>query len=201
MGETTDNAGARKSKGKARAKKHSAKIDMTPMVDLAFLLLTFFILTTTLAEQKEIDLVMPSDSKPDPVNNAVNIILTGDDKIFYYTGELRADTKLSESNFKNIRKIIQKKNQKVIDNIELYKMKHKGGDFIEDSVHIKAILKIQKDAQGAVVVIKYDSLAKYRNTIDMVDEMEVCGVPSGRYAIVKKLEAAEKALLRDAKKK
>lgn len=200
MGETADNAGARKPKGKARAKRNSTKIDMTPMVDLAFLLLTFFILTTTLAQEKELDIVMPADGPPNPANNAVNIILSGDDKIFYYTGELHADTKLTESNFKDIRDVIKKKNGTVVDRIKKYKKDHPGANFVEDSTHIKAIEKIEEDPNGAVIVIKYDSLAKYRNTIDMVDEMEVCGVPSGRYAIVKKLEPAEKALLRVANK-
>lgn len=199
MGEISDSKGVRKPK--VRAKRHSTKIDMTPMVDLAFLLLTFFILTTTLAEEKELDIVMPADGPPNPVNNAVNLILTGDDKIFYYTGELKDDTKLTASNFKDIRDVIKEKNERVVTRIERYKTLHAGGNFEEDSVHIKAIQKIEQDPAGAVVVIKYDSLAKYRNTIDMVDEMEVCGVPSGRYAIVKKLEPAEIRMLNEAKKK
>jgi biopolymer transport protein ExbD len=200
MGETAGNDGGRKPRGKTRAKKQSTRIDMTPMVDLAFLLLTFFILTTTLAEEKDIDIIMPSDGPPNPVNNAVNIILSGDDRIFYYAGELVADTKLTESDFKAIRKVIQSKNETIIKRIKRYKESHTGGNFDEDSVHIKAIKKIQEDPHGAVVVIKYDSLAKYRNAIDMVDEMESCGITSGRFAIVKELVPAEKELLRDAKK-
>lgn len=201
MGELSGIEGGRKVRGKTRVKKHSTKIDMTPMVDLAFLLLTFFILTTTLVEEKELDIVMPAgDAPPNPVNNAVNIILSGDDKIFYYTGELHDDTKLTASNFKDIRNVIAEKNEKIISRINKYKKSNSEGNFDEDSVHIKAIKKIQSDPDGAVVVIKYDSLARYRNTIDIIDEMEVCGVPSGRFALVKKLEAAEKLMLRNAKK-
>ena len=77
--------------GKKRAKKASTKIDMTPMVDLAFLLLTFFMLTTTFAKPNVMQLTMPVKEKnPNPeeqtkikASQAVTVILAPDDKIFY----------------------------------------------------------------------------------------------------------------------
>ena len=83
---------------KKRAKKSSTNIDMTPMVDLAFLLLTFFMLTTTFSKPKTMELTMPVDddtTKKQKVNNALTFLLTDKDKVFYYFGEFKAEeTKL-----------------------------------------------------------------------------------------------------------
>lgn len=192
--------GGGKGKGKARAKKHSTKIDMTPMVDLAFLLLTFFILTTTLAEQKTLDIILPVDDKnleeQPKVNNAITVIMSADDKIYYYEDELKTETKMEETDFKGIRNVIAKKNEVVVKKLNTYYKdpKNKGADF-NDSIHKNEIKAIQSIRESAFVIIKYDSLAKYRNAIDLVDEMDICGVPPGKYAIVKQLEKAEKVMI------
>ena len=199
-------AGGGGNKGKKRAKKHSTKIDMTPMVDLAFLLLTFFILTTTLAEQKTLDIILPTNDVPPEdqpkVNNAITVILSGEDRIFYYEGELKTETKLTETTFKGVRVTIAKKNKVVAEPLDKYYKSDKniGADF-NDSIHKLEIKKIQDNPNGAFVIIKYDSLARYRNAIDIVDEMDVCGVPPGKYAIVKQLEKAEKVMLFNEKNK
>jgi biopolymer transport protein ExbD len=78
-------------KGKKRAKKSSTKVDMTPMVDLAFLLLTFFVLTTTFAKPKVMSLVYPAKLtdeelakiEPTKINNAITFLLT-EDKIYFH---------------------------------------------------------------------------------------------------------------------
>ncbi|MFN5845914.1 MAG: ExbD/TolR family protein, partial [Flavobacteriia bacterium] len=87
--------GGHDKKGKKRAKKSSTRVDMTPMVDLAFLLLTFFVLTSTFSKPKVMSLVYPA--KPDPnekiepqkINNAITFLLS-EDKIFYYSGQYYA---------------------------------------------------------------------------------------------------------------
>jgi biopolymer transport protein ExbD len=183
-------------KRKVRARKLLTKIDMTPMVDLAFLLLTFFILTTTLHEPKTLDLVMPSEPgyiEPNPVNNAITLILSGENKVYYYEDELETSTVLKETDFGKVRQLLQAKNQPAVSQIDAYK-KSVGGRKTQDTVKLAAINEIYRK-KGINVIIKYDSLATYRNTVDMVDEMDICGVPSGKYAIVKKLEPAEKKLL------
>lgn len=183
-------------KTKTRAKKHSTRVDMTPMVDLAFLLLTFFILTTTLIEQNTLALNMPADGGADskPVNNGITLILSSNDKIFYYENELKAETNLKETDFLAVREILTKKNKNAIVALNKYNKSIRGKN-LSDSVKTAQVGKLYHEVKGMNVIIKYDSLAKYRNVVDMVDEMDICGVPSGIYAIVKKLETTEKKLL------
>ncbi|MCE3226269.1 MAG: hypothetical protein K0S32_820 [Bacteroidetes bacterium] len=94
MAEIQEGGGGGHKGGKKRAKKQSTRIDMTPMVDLAFLLLTFFVLTATFSKPKSMELTLPA--KPDnpeeqpPIKNGITLILSDKDKIFYYEKEFNA---------------------------------------------------------------------------------------------------------------
>jgi biopolymer transport protein ExbD len=59
---TDSGGGSHKKGGKVKAKKHSTTVDMTPMVDLAFLLLTFFVLTSTFSKPKTMEITFPVPS-------------------------------------------------------------------------------------------------------------------------------------------
>ena len=89
MAEIAEGGGGGHGKGgKKRAKKQSTRIDMTPMVDLAFLLLTFFVLTSTFSKPKAMDINFPAppehpEDQP-PVKNGLSIILSKDHRIFFY---------------------------------------------------------------------------------------------------------------------
>src|ERR1700755_1207826 len=84
--------GGGKKDGKVRSKKSSTKIDMTPMVDLAFLLLTFFMLTTTFNKPQTMEITMPEKPKPEDKQPLVNdqkvltLMLGKDNKIYWYIG-------------------------------------------------------------------------------------------------------------------
>src|SRR4051812_42330045 len=110
MAEIAEGGGGGHKGGKKRAKKQSTRVDMTPMVDLAFLLLTFFVLTATFSKPKSMELTFPAPPPPDQppveIKNGVTFLLTKDDRIFYYEGQFRqADddkgkkTQLSELSF------------------------------------------------------------------------------------------------------
>ena len=119
----SDSGSSKGKHGKIRAKKNSTHIDMTPMVDLAFLLLTFFMLTTTFGKPKTMEINMPvkdPTNKPQEVNNAITMLLTGDDKAFWYYGELKPETKLTPTNFSSdgIRKLLLDYNKFAVEQIK-----------------------------------------------------------------------------------
>lgn len=78
--------------GVRRSKKQSTRVDLTPMVDLGFLLITFFIFTTTMSTPKAMKLAMPKDTIDSPTNVGESVALTvvpfNNNRIFYYHGEL-----------------------------------------------------------------------------------------------------------------
>src|SRR5450759_321669 len=86
-----------KAGGKKKAKKHAPHIDMTPMVDLMCLLITFFMLTTAFSKPKIMDIILPEPQKenaPAPrisASRTVNIVLGPDNKIFTYPGTVKPE--------------------------------------------------------------------------------------------------------------
>src|SRR6187401_322558 len=104
MAELGGGGGGKKKKGgKVRAKRSSTRIDMTPMVDLAFLLLTFFVMTTTLNKPQTMEITMPEKVKENDVQTPVNekkvvtVILAENDKVYWYVG--MTDPKVEVTNF------------------------------------------------------------------------------------------------------
>ena len=173
---------------KVRAKKSSTHIDMTPMVDLAFLLLTFFMLTTTFSKPKTLEINMPiKPDKPEvelKINNAVTVLLGDKNRIFWYFGEFKpGETQLEETDWssKGIRRILLEKNSYANDKIrELEKKLMKGQ--LPDSAFKRQRVEIQGEKPSLFVLIKTDDKAKYKNVIDVLDECNITNV--GKYALV-----------------
>ncbi|MBK8612620.1 MAG: biopolymer transporter ExbD [Flavobacteriales bacterium] len=188
---------------KKRAKKGNTRIDMTPMVDLAFLLLTFFILTTTMYKPSTLQLtfpVPPEDDQPkelDKVNNALTLFLTSKDQILYYRDAYKAgETQLSRTNFKDVEKMLIELNKPTIERINTYAKQlneQKINEAAFDS--LKNLAQKQKDA--LFVIIKPEKDAKFRNMIDIVDEMDISGI--GKYAVQDTIKPEEQLLI-DAEK-
>lgn len=171
---------------KVRAKKNSTHIDMTPMVDLAFLLLTFFMLTTTFGKPKTMEINMPVKdpvNKPQEVNNAITLLLTDKDKIYWYFGELKAETKLTPTDFSSngIRKLLLDYNKNAVEKIsELRKQADKS--HMADSTLKRMEVDIKGEKKSLMVLVKTDDKAKFKNVIDALDELNICMV--GKYALV-----------------
>jgi biopolymer transport protein ExbD len=188
-----DGGGDKKHK-KVRAKKSSTHIDMTPMVDLAFLLLTFFIMTTTFSKPKTMEINMPVKPKDSTEqqkvkeSQALTILLTDKDKIVWYKGlmggEKTPETQVADfslTSAASIHKVILESNRSIFDKVQMVKDSLGRGLLKEDDAK-KHIGEIKGDKDGLVVLIKPSEKAKYKNVVDILDEMNVCAV--GRFAIV-----------------
>lgn len=162
--------------GKKRAKKMSTKIDMTPMVDLAFLLLTFFMLTTTFAKPNVMQLTMPVKKTDDvedtkiKASQAMTIILGKDNKAYYYFG-------LNTPNDKSV-----PKPEMQVTNFSPAGIR-------------KVLLERQSRLPEPIILIKPTEDAKYKNMVDILDEMNITN--QKKYALVK-VPKDDLALIKDS---
>ena len=186
--ETGGDDGHKKGRGVKKAKKLSTRVDMTPMVDLGFLLITFFVFTATMQTPTTMDLNMPKDTQKQEEqtkvkqSGALTILLGKADQVYYYEGELKPDaSNFKQTTFKGIRDIIINKKKDVISN---YVPSPDDKDIIQ-----KAKDNGDPDWQNAakdkdfVVIIKPDEEATYKNTVDILDEMTINNVK--RFAMIK----------------
>ena len=188
---------------KKRAKKGSTHIDMTPMVDLAFLLLTFFILTTTMYKPSTLQLTfpVPPDEKDKPeldkVNNALTLFLTKEAQILYYKDAFKpGETQLTRTDFSKITPLLIDWNKTTFDRIQELGRKLNANE-INETAYDSLKNLAQKEKEALFVIIKPDKDAKYRNMIDMVDDMAIAGI--GKYAVQDTIKPAEETVL-DAEK-
>lgn len=105
--------------GVSKLTKHSTHIDLTPMVDLGFLLITFFIFTTNLSEFKAMDLTLPKDSPiamNTPESGVMTIIPAGNGNVYYYEGKLdKNGANIHKTNFKSLRQSIVTKKRNTLE--------------------------------------------------------------------------------------
>jgi biopolymer transport protein ExbD len=160
MAELAEKESKKKGK-KKRRKKMSTRVDMTPMVDLGFLLITFFMLTTTFSKPQTMEINLPVKPKGEVVEDqenalkaskAFNIIVDGENRLFWYLGLPHEPLEpLTETNYTadGIRKVLLEKNSTI---------------------------------QDMVVLIKATDAAVYKNVVDILDEMNISNIK--RYALI-----------------
>jgi biopolymer transport protein ExbD len=187
-----------KAGGKKKAKKHAPHIDMTPMVDLMCLLITFFMLTTAFSKAKVMDINIPEKLKDKTIEppkiaaaRTLNIILGPDNKIYWYPGNIKEEDynnlpPLNETNFSanGIRPLLLERNRALFKKIDDFKNQVLTGKLvmIPDSVQ-KNVSKLKTDDDtGPIVLIKAYKKANYGNFVDILDEMNICGI--ARYNFV-----------------
>jgi biopolymer transport protein ExbD len=108
MADIAQNSSKKPARGKVRVKRQSTKIDMTPMVDLAFLLLTFFILTTSFYKSHFLQLDMPErNENSSPINdeNVLNLVLAENNKIYWWRG-LTTTAEVTDYSNDGVRKLL-----------------------------------------------------------------------------------------------
>lgn len=177
----TGDGGGKKGSKKVRSKKQNSKVDLTAMVDLAFLLITFFMLTTTLSKPQSMNLGLP-DKDEDPTKNK--------------------DVKVDENRTMTI---LLGDNNKLVRYVGLLATPVSGGapkDFEYGKDGIRKELLSRKAAvlqytgtkdKGMIVIIKPSKKSNYRNLVDILDEMAIVGVPT--YAIVNEFTPEESKLI------
>ncbi len=197
MAEIDGGGGGGKHKGgKKRGKKLSTRVDFTPMVDLGFLLITFFMLTTSMNKPQTMEINMPvkeDEVKPEDeskvkASQAITLLLAKNDKVVYYfinekTGE--PEQPVEETFSKDgIRKVLMAENKKrnpQVDSIKIYKQQLNSGIITEDE-YKSHVFDIKSNKNALIVIIKASDDSRYKNLVDILDEMLICNI--GRYAVV-----------------
>jgi biopolymer transport protein ExbD len=187
-----------KAGGKKKAKKHAPHIDMTPMVDLMCLLITFFMLTTAFSKAKIMEINLPEKIKDPTVeppkisaSRTLNIILGPDNKIYYYPGTIKPEDynslpplQVTDFSATGIRSLLLERNRALFKKIDDFKNQVLKGKIVmgQDSVN-KAVSKLKTDDDtGPIVLIKAYKKANYGDFVDILDEMNICGI--ARYTFV-----------------
>lgn len=178
MAELNQDSGKQGKGGKVRAKKNSGKVDLTAMVDLAFLLITFFMLTTTLNKPQAMDVAMPDKNVETDVNTDVDVdehrsitlVLGSDDKLIWYQGDVKNPLQgptVIDYSAEGLRAVL---------------------------LRMKQLVPQQAGGKDIIVVIRPSEKSVTRNIIDALDEMKITDIK--RYMISNRIMAEEVELLK-----
>jgi biopolymer transport protein ExbD len=163
MAELNQDSGGGKKGGKVRSKKQGGRVDLTAMVDLAFLLITFFMLTTSLNKPNAMDVTVPDKNEEDledrlevADDRTTTILLAGNNKIVWYSG--------------------------LFDNpIEGPETVDYGAEGIRKVLLRKLVEVPQRTGDDLIVVIRPSDDATHKNLVDILDEMKI--VDAQKYSL------------------
>jgi biopolymer transport protein ExbD len=152
MAEVDTGGGGGKKKG---PKKQSTKVDMTPMVDLAFLLITFFMLTTTFNKPQIMEVNMPDKNNEDKTlklnfKRALTVIMGSKNRVFFYQGVEDPRVAITDYSDGGLRKVLLDKKKEIR----------------------------QTTGKDMFVVIKATDDSNFKNVVDVLDEMSITGAPT-----------------------
>jgi biopolymer transport protein ExbD len=154
--------GHKKSRGVRKGKKLSTRVDLTPMVDLGFLLITFFIFTTTMSRPKALELHEPHDGPPTlaGASHVITCLLGKNDKVFYYEGQ---DPRImKETDYRGIRTVLLDKKNRT------------------DTAFFQVILKPTKDASYKNAVSILDEML-----IDDIKHYALVDIDPSEYTLLR----------------
>ena len=188
-----------KKKG-SKQKKMTVRVDFTPMVDMNMLLITFFMLCTSLSKPQTMEISMPSNDKSITeeqqskvkASQAITLLLGSDNKLYYYEGEpnYKDYTSLKETSYgaNGLRAVLLQKNAAAVNQVRALKQQ-KLDLKITDDEYKKKVSEIKSGKNTPTVIIKATDDASYMNLIDALDEMQICNI--GKYVITDIAEADE----------
>ncbi len=207
MAELADTGGG---KGGGHQKKKNVRVDFTPMVDMMMLLITFFMLCTSLAKPQTMELSMPSNDKniqdQDKVvskeSYTITVYCTANDQIYYVKGQIKPENpeilKKTDWTAKGLRSVLfnhvtedgtQPVKSVMEAKVELDKKKGDPNNKMTDEAYNKELSKLKNGelSSGKIntltIVIKATDNATYKNMVDALDEMQICSI--GKYVIDK----------------
>jgi biopolymer transport protein ExbD len=146
---------AKKHQSAKKIHKKSTRVDLTPMVDLGFLLITFFVFTTTMAQPKVMGIISPKDAKdatPVCESCVLTAILINDDTIVYYEGMPENNPVLKSTSFteEGLRAVLMQKRE--------------------------AVKKATGTTDDMVLIVKPADECSYKNFVDILDEVAITGI-------------------------
>ena len=186
---------------KTKQKKQDVRVDFTPMVDMMMLLITFFMLCTSLIKPKSMEINMPSnkdDIKEEQQNKvkaseAITLVFDKDNKVYYYEGIPELGS-LKEANYSDkaggLRQMLLKRNIVAIQKVKAAREKYNkdaiGADAFKEKKLKKALDDKIEEIRGEKgvpnVIIKGADEGTYENLIACLNEMQICDI--GKYVIV-----------------
>lgn len=188
-------------KGKrSKQKKMAVRVDFTPMVDMNMLLITFFMLCTTLIKPQTMELNMPSNDKDltddqkskVKASQAITLLLGDDDKLYYYEGEPNYQdyTSLKETTYgaDGLRAFLLAKNAAAVRQVNELKQQKVNLNISEEE-YAKQLAEIKSGKNTPTVIIKATDGSSYENLVSALDEMLICQI--GKYVITDIVEGDE----------
>ena len=186
---TNSNNGDKKKKGQPT--KMNLRVDFTPMVDMNMLLITFFMLCTTLSAPQVMDIVMPAkatDTTEPPVvsdKTTVTLLLSENDQVFYYWGipEYQNPNSLQKTDLgvDGLRNVLLERNGVLAQQVKDLKQKRYKKKISEEQFK-NELSELKKSKESITVIVKPTNSSTYNNLVKTLDEMQICSV--GKYAIV-----------------
>lgn len=189
MAEVQENSGSKT--GKSKQKKMTVRVDFTPMVDMNMLLITFFMLCTTLSKPQTMEISMPAKDNVTEENQslvkasqAITLLLAGDDKIYYYEGEpnYKDYSSLKQTSYgaDGLRAVLMQKNADAVNKVNALKQRKVNLE-ITDEQYKDEVSEIRNAKGTPTVIIKATDDASYENLVSALDEMLICNI--GKYVI------------------
>jgi biopolymer transport protein ExbD len=139
-------------------KRLSTRVDLTPMVDLGFLLITFFIFTTSMTRPKALHLVIPANGKGAVTaeHKTLNLVLAADNKIHYYIGKEVGNQGCTDFSTEGVRAVIR---------------------FMQ-----KNVARQFGNKDETVILIYPTKESSYMNLVDILDEILIADIK--KYALM-----------------